>query len=402
MSLGTPDAAEDAGVTLVEMTISMAVTLIVAAALLALVTTVRTTTAAQGEAVDLQQRLRAALHLMADDLLNAGAGPDRTSMAGPLVQTFPPIVPYRRGQVGDDARVGVWFRPDVLSVAYVGSSAPQAAVATASDLGGRLRVELLPNCGPVAPVAVCGFVERMRVMLLEPSGAHDLLTVEAVAGATLELSYRGRLSSAYASGTAVLAHAVTHTYAVRPDPGTSIPQLTQYDGFLTERPVVDHVVGLSFEYLGEPDPPRLRAGADPGVTPPPWTTYGPAPPPVGIDDASTTWGAGENCTFIVRDGVHEPRLAALGPPGDLVPLPPSLLGDGPWCPDAAAPGLFDADLLRVRQVRIRVRAEAGARAMRGSRGALFWRAGVASHAAVLLPDHEAVLDIVPRNLAARR
>ena len=164
----------------------------------------------------------------------------------------------------------------------------------------------------------------------------------------------------------MLAHVVAHTYAVRPDPGSGIPQLTQYDGFLTERPVVDHVVGLSFEYLGEPEPPRLRAGADPGVTPPPWTTYGPSPPPVGIDDAATTWGAGENCTFIVRDGRHEPRLAALGPPGDLVPLPPSLLGDGPWCPDDAAPGPFDADVLRVRQVRIRVRAEAGARAMRGA------------------------------------
>ena len=392
----------DAGVTLVEMAVSMAVTLIVAGALVALVTTVRTTVGAQAEAGDLQQRLRAALHLMADDLLNAGAGLDRTPMAGPLVHTFPPIVPYRRGQVGDDARGGVWFRPDVLSLAYVGSSAPQAAVATALDLGGRLRVALLPNCGPVAPVSVCGFVERMRVMLLDPSGAHDLLTVEAVAGATLEASYRGRLSSAYASGTAVLAHAVAHTYAVRPDPGTGVPQLTQYDGYVTERPVVDHVVGLSFEYLGEPEPPRLRAGADPGVTPPPWTTYGPAPPPVGIDDAATTWGAGENCTFIVRDGRHEPRLAALGPPGDLVPLRPGLLGDGPWCPDAAATGRFDADVLRVRQVRIRVRAEAGARAMRGSRGALFSRGGVASRAAMLLPDQEAVLDIAPRNLAVRR
>ena len=84
-----------------------------------------------------------------------------------------------------------------------------------------------------------------------------------MAGATLELSYRGRLSSAYASGTAVLAHAVTHTYAVRPDPGSGIPQLTHYDGFLTERPVVDHVVGLSFEYLGEPEPPTTSRRGGP-------------------------------------------------------------------------------------------------------------------------------------------
>ena len=132
----------------------------------------------------------------------------------------------------------------MLSLAYVASSPAQAEVATAVDLGGRLRVELRPNCGPLAPVAVCGFVERMRVMLLEPSGAHDLLTVEAVAGATLELSYRGPLSSAYARRHArCWRTSPSHTYAMRPDPGRGIPQLTHYDGFLTERPVVDHVVG---------------------------------------------------------------------------------------------------------------------------------------------------------------
>jgi hypothetical protein len=394
------NVAGNAGVTLVELAVSMAVTLILAGALLPLVTMVRTTAAAQAEASDLQQRLRAALHVLADDLVNAGAGLDRTSMAGPLVRAVPPVVPYRRGQVADDARAGIFFRPDVLSLVYVGSSVPQAEVETAVDLGGRLRVDLRPNCGALAPIAVCGFVERMRVIILEPSGAHDLLTVEAVAGAALELSYRGQLSSSYARGTAVLAVAVTRSYAMRLDPESGIPQLTQYDGFLTERPVADHVVGLRFEYLGDPEPPRLRPGADPGATPPPWTTYGPPPPPVGTVDASTSWGAGENCTFVVRDGRHEPRLDALGPPGDLVPLPPGLFGDGPWCPDGSVPGPFDADLLRVRQVRIRIRVETQARAMRGARGAFFWRAGAASRAAALLPDQEAVLDIVPRNLAA--
>ena len=105
--------------------------------------------------------------------------------------------------------------------------------------------------------------------------------------------------------------------------------------------------------------------------------------------------------FTVADGRHEPRLAELGPFGHLVPLPAGLFGDGPWCPDGNAARRFDADLLRVRQVRVRVRAEAP-RTMRGAAGAFFTRRGVASAAMQLAPDQEAVLDIVPRNLATRR
>jgi hypothetical protein len=397
-----PSLSAAAGFTVVELMASMATALVVCGALFTLMDAARRTAATNAEVDDLQQRLRAALQTVAGELVNAGAGPDRTPLAGPLGLVFPPVVPYRRGQVGDDAQAGVTFRPDVLSVAYVAGSPAQAEVARTADLGGRLRLELRPNCGPRAPVSVCGFAEGMRVVLLEASGAHDFLTVEAVDGGEVEVSYRGRLSSTYAAGTAVLAHVSVQTFARRPDPATGIPQLTQYDGFLTERPAVDHVVGLSFEYFGEAAPPRLRPGAEPGVAPGPWTTYGPSPPPVDVDDASTAWAEGENCVFTVADGRHEPRLAALGALGDLVPLPAGLFGDGPWCPDSNAARRFDADLLRVRQVRVRVRAEVAPRTMRGAAGAFFSRRGVASAAVTLAPDQEAVLDIVPRNLATRR
>jgi hypothetical protein len=381
---------------------SMAVALVVCGALLTLLDAARRTTASNGEVHELQQRLRTAVHLIADELANAGAGPDRSALAGSLGSVLPPVVPYRRGQVEDDAQAGVTFRPDVLSLAYVAGSPAQAEVADAVDLGGSLAVELRPNCGPLAPVAVCGFVEGMRVVLLEPSGAHDFLTVESVAGASVELSYHGALSSTYAAGTAVLVHVAAHTYARRSDPASGIPQLAHYDGFLTERPAVDHVVGLWFEYFGEPDPPRLLPGAEPAVTRGPWTTYGMAPPPIGVDDPSTAWPEGENCVFTVVDAQHEPRLPVLAPPGELVPLAAGLLDDGPWCPDANATRRYDADLLRVRQVRIRIRAEVAPRAMRAGPGALFTRGGVASAGMHQAPDQEAVLDIVPRNLATRR
>ena len=395
-----PTRHDAGGFTVVELMASIALTLVVCGTVLTLLDAVRRTTASNAEVDELQQRLRAAIHLVADELVNAGAGPDRTPLAGSLV--LPAVVPYRRGQVADDAQAGVTYRSDVLSVAYVAGSPAQAEVAAAADLGGVLQVELRPNCGAVAPVAVCGFVKDMRVLLFDPSGAHDLLTVEDVAGPNVQLSYQGALSSTYASGTAILAHVAVHTYARRPDPETGVPQLAHYDGFLTERAAVDHVVGLRFEYFGEADAPRMLPGAEPGVTRGPWTTYGLAPPPIGVDDPSTTWPEGENCVFAVVDGKHAPRLPALGLPGELVPLEAGLLGDGPWCPDVNASRRFDADLLRVRRVRIRIRAEVAPRAMRAAAGAFFTRAGVASAGMQQSPDQEAVLDIVPRNLVTRR
>ena len=87
-----------------------------------------------------------------------------------------------------------------------------------------------------------------------------------------------------------------------------------YDLFDNDVPLIDDVVGLRFEYLGDASPPVLRAP----VTDPigPWTSYGPKPPALGVD-AGDTWPAGENCTFQVdaASGQHVSRLATLGAPG---------------------------------------------------------------------------------------
>lgn len=389
-----------AGVTIVELMVAMAVTLVLSGAALGVVNTLRGFVAAQPEISDMQQRLRTALHLMANELVNAGAGLDRTALAGPLLHVLPPIVPYRRGQVDDDGQAGVWFRPDALSLAYVAGASAQAPIIGAVDDGARLLVDLGANCGAFAPTEVCGFVRGMRAVVLDPTGAHDFVTVERVAGSRVDLVHRGALASAYADGRAVLAHVAVHTYALRVDAATGTPQLSHYDGFVTERAAVDHVVGLSFEYFGTPEPPQLRAVGRPAERPGPWTSYGPAPPPLGMDDPSTSWAPGENCLFLVDEGVQVPRLAALGPPGSLVELPEAVLGDGPWCPDDRSPRRFDADLLRIRRVRIRVRVEVAARAMRGPVGRLFTRGGARSFAMGVAPDQEAVLDITPRSLSA--
>jgi hypothetical protein len=81
-----------------------------------------------------------------------------------------------------------------------------------------------------------------------------------------------------------------------------------------------------------------------------------------------------------------------------VSLDPALLRDGPWCPDAGHAVRFDADLLRIRRVRVVVRVQVAVAAMRGPAGRLFGLGGSSTSADFFAPDQQLVLDVAPRNL----
>jgi type II secretory pathway pseudopilin PulG len=132
----------------------------------------------------------------------------------------------------------------------------------------------------------------------------DTLTVLGVPSAPLSLD-------ATASRTYYLKSAVPGTF-----------QLMQYDGGLSDLPMLEHVVRLSFDYFG------------------PSTTGGP-----------------------------------------LVRLEPATLIDGPWIEDAEH-RVFDADLLRVREVRASLRLESTDPWLRR-----------------LVPDEEIVLHMAMRNIS---
>ena len=122
-------------------------------------------------------------------------------------------------------------------------------------------------------------------------------------------------------------------------PAAAPPRLMRYNGLSSEAPLVDHVVGVRFEYF---------ARGDEGL--------------VGLTAADLT--------------------------------------DGPWLPDVAAADRFDADLLRVVTVRVRLRVEAAVDALRGPAGLLFTRGGPARPGR-WLPDEELEFDASPRNLSLR-
>jgi hypothetical protein len=123
------------------------------------------------------------------------------------------------------------------------------------------------------------------------------------------------------------------TYWLKTDTVAGTYQLMRYDGYQTDLPIAENIVGLSFEYYGDPTAPLLKKP----VTDPkgPWTNYGPKPPPLGTDNLADNWGTGENCLFMVSNGqqVARTEMPALGPAnGALVRFSPEQLSDGPWCP----------------------------------------------------------------------
>lgn len=187
----------------------------------------------------------------------------------------------------------------------------------------------------------------------------------------------------------------SRTYHLKRD-GDGVWQLMQYDGRASDQPVVEDVIALAFEYFGEAAPPLPLTTPDGEAR----VTYGAIPPPLDVDNPDDSWGAGENCSITIVDGRHAPRLAALGAPGT-VPLASSTLVDGPWCPDAGHAFRFDADLLRIRRVRARVRLQA-TRPFRGRAGPWFANQGSAGDSARFVPDEKVVLEIAPRNVHAAR
>jgi hypothetical protein len=96
--------------------------------------------------------------------------------------------------------------------------------------------------------------------------------------------------------------------------------------------------------------------------------------------------------------MHVGRLPDLAPGDDnLVLLTQDMLTDGPWCPDATFPTRYDADVLRIRKIGVRLRVQVASAELRGPAGVLFRNPGTATAVQHMVPDQEIRFDIVPRN-----
>jgi hypothetical protein len=193
----------------------------------------------------------------------------------------------------------------------------------------------------------------------------------------------------------LLAPREIRSYHLKQDSG-GVWQLMQYDGHASDQPAVEDVIALHVEYFGDAEPPAARVTERGDVR----VTYGAVPPPLTVDDPADSWAAGENCTIANAGGAYAARLQAIGPPG-ITLLTQAMLVDGPWCPDASHAFRFDADLLRVRRVRVQVRLQAS-RPFRGLAGPLFTNSGSAGDPWRYVPDETITLEIAPRNVNVAR
>ncbi len=388
-------SADQTGLALLELLVATAIVLLLLGSLVTLAAPSHGGFSTQPASVDLVQRLRVAVEAVEASLQSAGSGPLNPLLGVPLGSAVPCVLPYRIGQRRPDAAAA--FREDLVTT--VSGIPGMAAPRLASGFEGRpgvITVAPVPGCP--ADDAACGIEAGMSVLVVDGVGQSGLYGVAAVEGANIALEARGLSSARRYPADAWVVPVAICTHYLRPASGPDGPQLARYDGYQSDLPQVDHVVSLSFEYYGEPLPPRRR---DPPGALGQVMTYGPAPPPPGQDDDRDAWGAGENCVTRLEGAAQVPRLEALGTSQRLQWLGRAMLTDGPWCPDAAAAGRYDADLLRIRKVRVRLRVEAAVESVRGADPRWFQRPGSAD-GPWAVRDREVAFEVVMRTLGGGR
>jgi hypothetical protein len=343
-----------------ESMLALVIMLIITGAAFGLVNPNTSIAQAQPEAMDMQQRARVGSDMLFRDLFMAGAGTYAGPQSGALTNFFAPIIPRKMGLNNADNWTVV--RDDAVTISYIPNTYHQTTIKAPMPLpSAELKVEDMPNCPKGEEL--CGFKTGMTVLIFDEEGHFDFFTLTQVQDSAGHLQHRQQmLSYAYQPG-AIITQADSHMYyydAVN-------RQLRHYDGYQTDVPVVDNVVGVLFEYFGDPEPPQKPK------------------PPAGIS----------NCLYDAAGNLLGGLTVLTPQGGSLAALPLTMLNDGPWCGDGN--NRFDADLLRVKKVRITLRVQASQAALRG-RGAEYVVAGTSESAFRTLPDYTVRFEVSPRNM----
>ena len=348
------------GFSLVEVLIATAISATVTALACALAVEAQGAWRVENARVDLHQRARVATDVVSRALLEAGAGPGSGISPGPLVRFAPPVLPRRVGlRAADSPNV---FRADSLTVVHAVPYAEHPVLGSPAAAGtSTLELAGEPSCG--APS--CGFAAGTMVMLHDSTGNYDIFAVTAVAGLTLAVRLLGSGSGvAYPAGSPAVAVEVSTFFL---DAAARV--IRRYDGNASDMPLLDDVVRMSVDYFGSTQPPALPRPA-PGTA---------------------------NCLYDVDGNYNAALMPDLGG-GDpaLVALGEETLTDGPWCGSGA--NQFDADILRIRRVRVTLRLQAADPSVRGTDTLRFFLPGTSRRSGMMVPDLNVAIDVAPRNL----
>ena len=353
-------AAGQAGYSLVELLVSTAIMLTVTGAIFSLMNPAQGSAQTQPEVADMQQRMRVGNDTIFKELVMAGAGPYQGPVTGALVNFFAPILPRRLGRLSPDP--ATVFKNDTITLSYIPNSYSQTTISDPMpSVSAELKVSPQNNC-PSDTLQLCGFRDGMDVIIFDTNGNFDFFTITEVQDAAAHLQHRGQdMSVPYDKGASV-TQIVSNTYYLNRD----THKLMRYNLNDQETPLVDDVVDLKFEYLGDPNPPQAPK------------------PPIGV----------ANCLYDAGGNLRLPVLAA--DEGSLAPLTADILTDGPMC--GGGTNQFDADLFRVRKVRVTMRMQAANPALRGLDTRLFLNPGTARGGERYVPDYTLSFEVSPRNL----
>ena len=257
-----------------EVLIAMSVALAVMASTLTMVSGLQRRFAGEGERADMQQRVRAAGDTLYRHLVMAGAGAYGGAHSAPLDFFVASVMPFRQGAIGADPP-GT-FKSNTITVIYVSPAAQATIRQPLRAQSGSVVVD--GGCPPADPI--CGFAAGMDVMVYDETASYDTFRITSAEGGMLRLRHTMvDTAQSYAAGAAIVGVS-SHTFYRKSDQADATDQLRHYDGVGSDVAVVDHVVGLTFEYLGEPLPPVLLKPVT--ELSGPWTTYGPRPPPPDV------------------------------------------------------------------------------------------------------------------------
>jgi len=354
----------EAGYSLIELLVASAVMLVVTGAIFGLMNPSQGMSQATPEVSDLQQRMRVTTDTLFKELVMAGAGTYQGPVTGSLVNFFAPILPRRTGRVNPDPPTV--FRPDAITLAYIPNTYSQTTISQPMPpQSSELKVNDQPNCP--SGQELCGFVEGMVVLIFDSSGHFDAFEITNVQDSAGHLQHRGQdLTHRYESGATVTQAVSSTIYLDR-----TTNQLMKYDGGSDERALVDNVVDVQISYFGDPNPP-LKPKPAPG-------------------DA--------NCLYDSTGNYIGPDVLPTVD-GSLAALTPAMLTNGPFC--GGGSNQYDADLLRVRKVRMTVRLQVGSAQLRGTDQTLWRHPGQAQAAQKLVPDYAVTFEVTPRNLNLAR
>lgn len=349
------------GASLIELLIALTLALVVSALAARVLVEAADALAWQPAAGELAARADALAQMLTADLAAAGAGPHVPvdpgvdAGGGPtavpetlrLAAWLPPILPRvvaLDGADPDDTAAG-----DRLSILTIADGAPQVALRRQPPRWGFVA-------GPTCPALVDGCRLRAGLPLLFLEAMPGFQLAEAEAVDAVGLAIPGVTSPA---DTAIVAGVEIVSYRFDATRGELVRARAGGRGL----PVAGHIAAFAVELWGDGAPP-----------------------------AGPRWPPGEDTCLTLADGA--PRLAAWAPAGaPHIRLDAARLADGPWC--GVAPFRVDADLFRVRRVRVRLRLDADHGGVRGRDPARAGRPGRATTPAREVHDIDVAIDVAP-------